>query len=107
VTSGLHTVAIPVLVARILNGSGRINTGQGAIVTAQSAGAALSPALGGWIAQWSGYTTAFYVLGACAVLSIVIWMTLAPAFKPMRTIAATKKTRARKRARRPATAPST
>jgi MFS family permease len=106
VTSGLHTVAIPVLVARILNGTGRINTGQGAIVTAQSAGAALSPAIGGWIAQWSGYTTAFYVLGACAVLSIVIWTTLAPAFKPMRTIAATKKSRARRRTRRSVTVSS-
>jgi MFS family permease len=99
VTSGLHTVAIPVLVARILNGTGRINIGQGAIVTAQGAGAALSPAIGGWIADWRGYNAAFYALGAFAVVAIVLWTTLAPSLKPMRSLPATRYKHSRKRMR--------
>jgi MFS family permease len=77
ITSGLQTVAVPGLVARILNGTGRINAGQGAMLTVQGAGAALSPAIAGWIAQWRGYDTAFLVLGACGVISIVVWMMFA------------------------------
>jgi MFS family permease len=99
ITSGLHTVAIPVLVARILNGTGRINLGQGAIITAQSAGAALSPAIGGWIADWKGYNAAFYTFGAFAIVAIVLWTTLAPSLKPMRTLAAARHTHSRKRLR--------
>jgi MFS family permease len=55
--AGLQSVAMPALVAHILNGTGRINLGQGAAMTVQGAGAALSPAIGGWIAQEAGYGT--------------------------------------------------
>ena len=51
VGAGLQSVAVPGLVARILNGTGRINVGQGAVMTVQGLGASLSPAIGGWIAQ--------------------------------------------------------
>jgi len=53
--AGLQSVAVPALVARILNGTGRVNVGQGAVMTVQGIGAALSPAMGGWFAQWLGY----------------------------------------------------
>ena len=53
--AGLQSVAVPGLVARILNGTGRINVGQGAVMTVQGLGASLSPAIGGWIAQDLGY----------------------------------------------------
>ena len=49
--AGLQSVAVPGLVARILCGTGRVNVGQGAVMTVQGLGASLSPALGGWIAQ--------------------------------------------------------
>jgi MFS family permease len=55
VGAGLQSVAGPALVARILNGTGRINVGQGAVMTIQGLGASLSPATGGWIAQGIGY----------------------------------------------------
>ena len=55
VGAGLQSVAVPGLVARILDGTGRVNIGQGAVMTAQGLGASLSPAIGGWLAQWSGY----------------------------------------------------
>jgi MFS family permease len=74
VGAGLQSVAVPGLVARILNGTGRINAGQGAVMTAQGIGAALSPALGGWLVQWSGYATAFLTLGSLAAGSLIIWI---------------------------------
>ena len=33
--AGLQSVAVPGLVARILNGTGRVNVGQGAVMTVQ------------------------------------------------------------------------
>ncbi len=71
--AGLQSVAVPALVAHILNGTGRVNVGQGAVMTVQGVGAALSPALGGWIAQKLGYPAAFLILGSFAVGSVAIW----------------------------------
>lgn len=75
--AGLQSVAMPGLVARILDGTGRVNLGQGAVMTVQGIGAALSPILGGWIAQSFGYPAAFTLLGALAVGSILIWIAAA------------------------------
>ena len=82
VGAGLQSVAVPGLVARILNGTGRVNIGQGAVMTAQGVGAALSPAIGGWLAQWSGYSSAFALLGALALGSLLIWTVFAARIKP-------------------------
>jgi MFS family permease len=71
--AGLQSVAVPGLVARILNGTGRINVGQGAVMTVQGLGASLSPAIGGWIAQSIGYPSTFLLLGSLALVSIVLW----------------------------------
>ena len=51
-------------------------------MTVQGAGAALSPAIGGWIAQWQGYRAAFIALGVFAVGAVVVWLTFADLFKP-------------------------
>jgi MFS family permease len=66
------------MVARSLNGTGRINLGQGAVITVQGIGASLSPAFGGWIAQWIGYGPTFLVLGVLGCLSVVIWIMFRP-----------------------------
>jgi len=79
--AGLQSVAVPALVARILNGTGRVNVGQGAVMTAQGIGASLSPALGGWLAQWQGYPLAFLLLGCFAIASVVIWVLFAPVLR--------------------------
>jgi MFS family permease len=71
--AGIQGVAVPGLVARILNGTGHVNVGQGAVTTVQGVGAALSPAIGGWIAQFAGYQTAFFLMGSTAAVSITIW----------------------------------
>jgi MFS family permease len=83
VGAGLQSVAVPALVARILNGTGRINVGQGAVMTAQGLGASLSPAIGGWIAQDIGYSATFVILGAFALGSIALWIAFAPTLKPL------------------------
>jgi len=72
--AGLQSVAVPGLVAHILNGTGRVNIGQGAVMTVQGLGASLSPAIGGWIAQSVGYHTTFLLLGGFALGSIFLWL---------------------------------
>jgi predicted MFS family arabinose efflux permease len=72
--AGLQSVAVPGLVARLLDGTGRVNVGLGAVMTAQGIGAALSPALGGWIAEHMGYPASFLVLGTLAAGSVAIWI---------------------------------
>jgi MFS family permease len=81
--AGLQSVAVPGLVARILNGTGRVNVGQGAVMTVQGAGAALSPALGGWIAQAIGYGPMFMILGCFAFGSVALWVGFAGVLKPV------------------------
>ncbi|UFX48866.1 MFS transporter [Bradyrhizobium sp. 41S5] len=82
VGAGLQSVAVPGLVARILDGTGRINAGQGAVMTVQGIGASLSPAIGGWIAQEFGYGPMFLILGGFAAISVALWSVFAPLLKP-------------------------
>jgi MFS family permease len=72
--AGLQSVAVPALVVRLLQGTGRVNVGQGAVATAQGVGAALSPVLGGVLAQHFGYASAFIVLGAVSIGSLALWL---------------------------------
>lgn len=81
VGAGLQSVAVPGVVARSLNGTGRINLGQGAVLTVQGLGASLSPAIGGWIAQWTGYQTAFFVLGGFGAIAAAVWLIYAAEMK--------------------------
>mgnify|MGYP000971965383 CR=1 FL=1 len=78
VGAGLLGVAVPGLVARILAGTGHINAGLGAVMTCQGIGAALSPALGGFIAQQFGYSAAFAALGIAALLALTVWVLARP-----------------------------
>ena len=80
--AGLQSVAVPGLVARILNGTGRINVGQGAVMTVQGIGASLSPAIGGWIAQEIGYGAMFMILGSFALVSLALWIGFSSILKP-------------------------
>jgi MFS family permease len=73
VGAGLQSVAVPGLVARVLSGTGRVNVGQGAVMTVQGLGASLSPMIGGWIAQELGYHVTFIILGAFSLVSLAIW----------------------------------
>src|SRR6202041_3914188 len=80
--AGLQSVAVPALVARILNGTGRVNVGEGAVMTVQGLGASLSPAIGGWIAQEIGYSAMFMILGSFALGSVALWLGFSSGLKP-------------------------
>ena len=80
--AGLQSVAVPGLAARIMDGTGRVNAAQGALMTIQGLGAALSPALGGWMAQSVGYPATFALLGAFALGSMALWLGFAPLLRP-------------------------
>ena len=82
VGAGLQSVAVPGLVARILNGTGRVNVGQGAVMTVQGLGASLSPAIGGWIAQEIGHSAMFLILGSFALCSVALWIGFSSILKP-------------------------
>jgi hypothetical protein len=74
VGAGLQSVAVPGLVARVLNGAGWVNVGQGAVMTVQGVGAALSPALGAAIVQLVGVRIAVVILGSFALGSLALWL---------------------------------
>lgn len=80
--AGLQSVAVPGLVARILNGTWRVNVGHGAVMTVQGLGASLSPAIGGWIAQEVGYSAMFLILGSFALGSTALWLGFASLLRP-------------------------
>ena len=80
--AGLQSVAVPGLVACLLDGTGRVNVGQGAVMTVQGIGASLSPAIGGWLAQRLGYSAAFYILGGFASASLALWLGFAGLLRP-------------------------
>jgi MFS family permease len=71
-------VAVPGLVARLLDGTGRVNAGLGAVMTFQVIGAALSPTLGGFVAERLGYSASFVVLGIVAFAALVLWVVTRP-----------------------------
>lgn len=80
--AGLQSVAVPALVVRLMEGTGRVNVSQGAVATAQGVGAALSPLLGGTLAQQFGYAGAFLALGAVSVGSLALWLCFAGTLRP-------------------------
>ncbi len=78
VGAGLLGVAVPGLVARILSGTGHVNAGLGAVMTLQGIGAALSPALGGVVAERFGYSVSFEVLAVVAIAALALWIVTRP-----------------------------
>ena len=71
---GLGGVAIPALVAEIMDGTGHANAGLGGVMTAYGAGAAVSPLLAGVVAQYLGFAASFVVLAAVAAAGLAVWM---------------------------------
>jgi MFS family permease len=69
-------------VACLLDGTGRVNVGQGAVMTIQGLGASLSPAIGGWLAQILGFQAAFYILGGFALVSVGLWLGFGTILRP-------------------------
>ena len=75
--AGIFGAIFPVIVADLMRDTGRFNVAQGAIITAQSIGAALSTTLAGLVVVQAGYSAAFLTLGAIAAIGFVIcWVFL-------------------------------
>jgi MFS family permease len=83
IAAGLLSVAAPGLIARIMDGTGRVNAAQGAIMAAQGFGGAVSPVLGGWIAQAWGYPAALATLGGFSLISLALWIGFARTLRPV------------------------
>ena len=68
----------PVIVADLMRNTGRFNVAQGAVITAQSIGAALSTTLAGLVVVRAGYGAAFVTLGAIAAFGGLICLVALP-----------------------------
>jgi MFS family permease len=76
--AGIVGAIFPVIVADLMRDTGRFNVAQGAVITAQSIGAALSTTLAGVVVVKAGYTAAFLTLGAIAAVGLVVCWLLFP-----------------------------
>jgi len=75
--AGIFGAIFPVIVADLMRNTGRFNVAQGAVITAQSIGAALSTTLAGLVVVKAGYSAAFLTLGAVAALGLAVcWFAL-------------------------------
>jgi MFS family permease len=78
VGAGIFGAIFPVIVADLMRNTGRFNVAQGAVITAQSIGAALSTTLAGFVVVGAGYSAAFVTLGAIAAIGAVICVVALP-----------------------------
>jgi MFS family permease len=70
--AGIFGAIFPVITADLMRNTGRFNVAQGAIITAQGIGAALSTTLAGIVVVRAGYSAAFLTLGAVAAIGFAI-----------------------------------
>jgi MFS family permease len=78
VGAGIYGAVFPIIVADLMRGTGRFNVSQGAIMTAQGVGAALSTTLAGLVVVNTGYSAAFLTLGSVAALGFVVFLVAMP-----------------------------
>jgi len=73
VGAGLFGALFPIIVADLMRGTGRYNVAQGAILTAQGIGAALSTTLAGGVVVHAGYSAAFLTLAGVALVGALVF----------------------------------
>ncbi|KAK2052730.1 major facilitator superfamily transporter [Colletotrichum caudatum] len=81
--AGIQSVAIPGLIAVMMAGTGRVNVTFGIVggMTRQT-GAAISSSLGGWMAEYRGYSFALYFSGVFPLLSVALWLGFCKLLRP-------------------------
>jgi MFS family permease len=83
VGAGLYGALFPIVVADLMQGTGRFNLAQGAAITAQEIGASLSMGVAGFIVVSSGYSAAFLTLAAIAAAALaVFWFAMPETYVP-------------------------
>jgi MFS family permease len=78
VGAGIYGAVFPVIVADLMRGTGRFNVAQGAIITAQGIGAALSTTLAGIVVVQAGYSAAFLTLAGVAIVGLALYFFVMP-----------------------------
>jgi MFS family permease len=74
VGAGIYGAIFPVIVADLMRGTGRFNVAQGAVITAQGIGAAMSNVLAGIIVVYAGYSAAFLTLAVVAAVGLAVYI---------------------------------
>jgi MFS family permease len=90
VGAGIFGAIFPVIVADLMRGTGRFNIAQGAIITAQGIGAAVSTTLAGLVVTHAGYSAAFLTLAGVAALGAVVFFFGMPETRPVDAASARK-----------------
>jgi MFS family permease len=78
VGAGIYGAIFPIIVADLMRGTGRFNAAQGAIITAQGIGAALSTTVAGLVTAHVGYSAAFLTLAGCAAIGAILFQFAMP-----------------------------
>ena len=78
VGAGLYGALFPLIVADLMEGTGRFNVAQGAVITAQEIGASLSTTLAGVVVVAAGYSAAFLTLAAIAAAGLILFALAMP-----------------------------
>jgi MFS family permease len=73
VGAALYGALFPLIVADLTRGTGHFNLTQGAVITAQGIGAALSTSLAGLVVVHAGYSAAFLVLAGIAAAGFLLY----------------------------------
>lgn len=76
--AGIFGTIFPIIVADLMRGTGHFNLAQGAVITAQGIGAALSTSIAGLVVVRFGYSAAFVTLGAIGAAGAVIFFLTMP-----------------------------
>jgi MFS family permease len=84
VGAGLYGALFPLIVADLMEGTGRFNVALGAVMTAQGIGASLSTTLAGLIVVMAGYNAAFLTLAMIAALGALVFLFGMPETYPQR-----------------------
>jgi MFS family permease len=82
VGAGLYGALFPLIVADLMEGTGRFNLAQGAVITAQEIGASLSTTLAGLIVVAAGYSAAFVTLATIAGAGLILFALAMPETRP-------------------------
>jgi MFS family permease len=81
VGAGIYGAVFPIIVADLMRGTGRFNIAQGAVVTAQGVGAALSTTVAGLVISHIGYSAAFVTLAGFAAAGALLFLFAMPETK--------------------------
>jgi Major Facilitator Superfamily len=77
VGAGIYGAIFPIIVADLMRGTGRFNLAEGAVITAQGIGAALSTTVAGFVVVSAGYSAAFLTpAGVAAAGLLLFWLAM-------------------------------